>query len=392
MKRLVSVLLSLLLMMVTATSALADAELDWNRSCWSKTGQETTLYEPEGEWPNIVWHTVGSLPANTYVKRHTRDALDGHYKISYYSGGGPVYAYIQMKPYPLVNAYVYVDVVQTGFGIAVVQVNDLYLQDLPALRAYIKQHYPDCRLLEDSERDNLEWGPGDSLHLKDDDSQSSNEKPAGSNSSGNSQKSGNKKPSASSGSKTTKKQPVEQLTLAISIAAGDGHSAVTVKKLGVYQSIVKLGSEELTVPTNTLIYEATAMPENALAVIYARNTGEVKLRPQKATEGRVTKCKTGRVALVIETDGEWSKIWYDGNVGYVQNKYLQFIPMAETAIDAEIGNRTAPMHLQAHSDTMVVTRLEEGATVQILSLDDQWAEVAANGYHGYVQLKYLKSE
>ena len=388
MKRFALCLLTLLLIL-TAASALADAELDWNRSCWSKTGQETTLYEPEGEWPNIVWHTVGSLPANTYVKRHTRDALDGHYKISYYSGGGPVYAYIQMKPYPLVNAGVYVDVVQTGFGIAVVQVNDLYLNDLPALRAYIKKNFPDCRLLEDSERDNLEWGPGDSLHLKEESSQKQE--------SGNTSQSGNtqsstKKASSSSSSGSSQKKPAEKLTLDISIETEDGLAAVTVKKLGVYETVIRLNKKDMTVPTSSLRYESKIAPESALAVIWARNTGEVILRPGRETSGRVTKCKTGRVGLVIETDGEWTKLWYDGKIGFVQNKYLQFIPMAGEAAHGTIGNRVAPMHLQAHADTRVIKRLEKGTDVLILWQDAKWAEVAVNGWRGYVQLKYLKSE
>ena len=375
MKRFALCLLTLLLTL-TAASALADAELDWNRSCWSKTGQETTLYEPEGEWPNIVWHTVGSLPANTYVKRHSRDALDGHYKISYFSGGGPVYAYVQMKPYPLVNAGVYVDVVQTGFGIAVVQVNDLYLQDLPALRAYIRQNYPDCRLLEEDERDNLEWGPGDSLHLKEDSSQK--------------QESGTAAQTGSNQSST--KKPAENLTLDISIETEDGLSAVTVKKLGVYETVIRLNKKDVTVPTSSLRYESQIPPESALAIIWARNTGEVILRPERETNGRVTKCKTGRVALVIETDGEWTKLWYDSKVGFVQNKYLQFIPMAGEAVQGVIGNRVAPMHLQAHADTRVIKRLEKGTEVQILWQDAKWAEIAVNGWRGYVQLKYLKGE
>ena len=129
--------------------------------------------------------------------------------------------------------------------------------------------------------------------------------------------------------------------------------------------------------------------ENALAIIYAKNTGEVILRPQQETIGRVTKCKTGRVALVIDKGKSWSKLWYDGHVGYVQNKYLQFIPMAESADDGIVGDKTAPMHLGTHRDTRVVTRVKKGTAVKILWQGDTWAEVAVDGWRGYIQLKYL---
>ena len=192
-----------------------------------------------------------------------------------------------------------------------------------------------------------------------------------------------------SSNKSTKKKTPEKLTLDISIEAGDGLAAVTVKKLGVYESVIKLGKEESTVPTMQLRYETTADSENALAIICAKNTGEVILRPQQETTGRVTKCKTGRVALVIDKGRSWSKLWYDGHVGYVQNKYLQFIPMAESADDGIVGDKTAPMHLGTHRDTRVVTRVKKGTAVKILWQGDTWAEVAVDGWRGYIQLKYL---
>ncbi|MBQ7305332.1 MAG: hypothetical protein IJW85_03920, partial [Clostridia bacterium] len=94
---------------------------------------------------------------------------------------------------------------------------------------------------------------------------------------------------------------------------------------------------------------------------------------------RVTKCKTGRVALVIEKGKSWSKLWYDGHVGYVQNKYLQFIPMADAATDAAVGGKNAPMHLGTHRDTRVVKQVKKGTPIEKLWQGETWAEVAVDG-------------
>ena len=375
--RLLLVLLALLL----PVCASAMTETEWNRQCWSKTRQSLTVYQKETNEPDAVWQAVGSLPAGTYVKRSSRNDEVGHMCINYWQNGSVATGYVQASPHPLENAGAYVQVVQSGFGIAVMNVPEAYLGDTDALRAYIKKNSPDCRLLEEHEKDDLEWGPGDSLHLKEDGS---------SNSSSDTE---NKKPSTSTKNKTnnksTKKKTPEKLTLDISIETGDSLAAVTVKKLGVYESVIKLDKEESTVPTTQLRYETTADSENALAIICAKNTGEVILRPQQETTGRVTKCKTGRVALVIDKGKGWSKLWYDGHVGYVQNKYLQFIPMAESADDGIVGDKTAPMHLGTHRDTRVVTRVKKGTAVKILWQGDTWAEVAVDGWCGYIQLKYL---
>lgn len=375
MRKLTRVLVVLVVLLLpVCASAMTEAE--WNRSCWSKTRDSLTVYQREDAGAatatdlESTWRAVDSLPAGAYVKRNSRNDDIGHIYISYWKNGSVCGGYVKMSPHPLENAGVYVQVVQSGFGIAVTQVPEAYLDDKAALRAYIAKNYPDCRLLEDDEKDDLEWGPGDSLHLKGD---------------ANTQE---KKPSTSTAKKSTKKK-VEKMTLDISLAVEEETLPVTVKQLGVHESIVKLDGKETAVPTTQLRYETTAAGENALAIIYAKNTGEVILRPQQETTGRVTKCKTGRVALVIEKEKNWSKLWYDGHVGYVQNKYLQFIPMAESATDAAVGGKNAPMHLGTHRDTRVVKQVKKGTPIQKLWQSETWAEVAVDGYRGYIQLKYL---
>lgn len=371
-------LLVVLVALLLPVCASAMTETEWNRSCWSKTRNSLTVYQREdvGEATATdlepTWRAVDSLPAGAYVKRSSRNDDIGHIYISYWKNGSVNSGYVKMSPYPLESAGAYVKVVMDNGYIGVTEVPEAYLNDANALRKYIEEYRTDCRLLESGEQDQLVEGKNDSMYLPD----------AGSSSQGSTTK-----PTTSTTKKSTKK--VEKMTLDISLAVEGETLPVTVKQLGVHESIVKLEGKETTVPTTQLRYETTADSANALAIIYAKNTGEVILRPQQETTGRVTKCKTGRVALVIEKGKSWSKLWYDGHVGYVQNKYLQFIPMADAATDAAVGSQNAPMHLGTHRDTRVVKQVKKGTAIEKLWQGETWAEVAVDGYRGYIQLKYL---
>ncbi|MBQ8313958.1 MAG: hypothetical protein IJX84_12240 [Clostridia bacterium] len=398
MRRLMK-LLVVLAALLLPVCASAMTELEWNRKCHEKTTQSVTIYERETIYQEAtstdlgvtgqgaVWRAVGSLPAGAYVQHNSRYDDFGYTYIGYWKNGGVSYGYVKTKPFPLTSARVYVQIVTSSGYIAVTEVSDTYLDDLDALRAYIKKNNSGSRLLEEHEKDDLEWGPGDSLWLKQDSASSKDETSNGEQISQD-KKPSTTKPTTSTTKKSTKKK-VEKMTLDISLAVESETLPVTVKLLGVHESIVKVEGEETTVPTTQLRYETTADSENALAIIYAKNTGEVILRPQQETTGRVTKCKTGRVALVIEKGKSWSKLWYDGHVGYVQNKYLQFIPMAEAATDAAVGSKNAPMHLGTHRDTRVVKQVKKGSPIEKLWQGETWAEVAVDGYRGYIQLKYL---
>ncbi len=370
-------LLVVLVGVLLPVCASAMTETEWNRSCWSKTRNSLTVYQREETGAATAtdlepaWRAVDSLPAGAYVKRSSRNDDIGHIYISYWKNGSVNGGYVKMSSYPLEGAGAYVKVVMDNGYIGVTEVPEAYLDDADALRKYIKEYRTDCRLLESGEQDQLVEGKNDSMYLP-----------------GESSSTQSTKPTTSTTKKSTKKK-VEKMTLDISLAVEGETLPVTVKQLGVHESIVKLDGKETTVPTTQLRYETTAAGENALAIIYAKNTGEVILRPQQETTGRVTKCKTGRVALVIEKGKSWSKLWYDGHVGYVQNKYLQFIPMAEAATDAAVGGKNAPLHLGTHRDTRVVKQVKKGTPIEKLWQGETWAEVAVEGYRGYIQLKYL---
>lgn len=370
MKKIAFLLLLAALLLPACANAMT--EYEWNLRCAHKLNSNATLYVchvAEGEATrtdlhisaqNYVFTPVGNLPAGSYVQIDDL-GFDGKMGIKYFRSGSTHFAYVDKSL--VSNAFVTVRINQhENFAVP-----ELCYSDPGSWYAVLSEKFGiDKAILVVEAIQNGGYTEPE------------------------------KKPSTSTSNKTsnisTKKKTTENLTLDIGIETDDGLTNVTVKKLGVYESTIKLGEEERVVPTGQLVYEHEAAPEEALAVINAKNTGEVILRPQQETTGRVTKCKTGRVALVIEKGQSWSKLWYDGYVGYVQNKYLLHIPMAETAADAAVGDAAAPMHLGTHRDTRVVTRVKKGTAVKILWQGETWAEVAVDGWRGYIQLKYLKEE
>lgn len=370
--------------------AHAISEIEWNRSCWSKTGQAVTLYERDVIYPegvnsdsgsasyDVYWREIGSLPANSYVKVSSKGQGSGYMLVTYRrADGSTASAYIPMKPYPLVNASVYVQVVQSGFGIAVVKVNDTYPDDLPALRAYIKKNYPDCRLLEEDEKNSLEWGPGDSLHL-----------PEGYPESDSSSGSGSSSSSSSSASKPSSTRKV---------VARKDYTGPHIKQLGLLTAIIRENHENSEVPTSSLVLQSVE-PDHQLAVIHAPKTGKCTMREKPSKKSDMVKnCKAGRIAIVLEVGKEYTRILYNNAEGYVLTSCLKFYPTDTPILGAGVlsweGKATGRTKINVRSapekSAKKVGEWKTGTPVTVFSLSEGWYEIEYKGEHGYVMEQYL---
>lgn len=371
-----SLLLALILLLSTLPPALAMTEVEWNRSCRSKTRETTTIYEQiplqqeEGALQQYEYRPIGSLPANTYVKVHTRYDADGYRKISYWKGGDAVSCYVAKSPYPLTGATAYVQTVIDGYsGVCVTEVPEAYLDDKNALRKYIREKHPGVRLLEDSEKDSLEWGPGDSLHLPEN---------------------GNSSASSSSGSKKTVSAPRETVTVHYN------DNTVQLIHLGIANSTVLLNGEEKAVPTARLDFGSKAEKEKQTAVIHAPKSGTCTLRAKASDSGKMLKkCKAGTVVMVLETGSRWSKISYKDTVGYVLTGCLKWYD-AQTEGTGLLsyngratGSTTVNVRNAPSGDSAKIAEWPTGTEVEIFGLEKGWYEIEYKGIHGFVMEKYL---
>lgn len=361
------------------TSALAMTELEWNRTCWSKTWGVTPIYEritvQEADENNLMpqyeWREIGSLPANAYVNVHSRDDGSGYQKISFYKNGEGAYAYIKMSPYPLAKASEYVNIVEIGKSMVLVtEVPEAYLNDKAALSKYIREMRPGYRLLEDDESDNLVEGPGDSLHVP-------------GNGTG-------KQPSSSGSKKTASAQEA--------VIVRYESDAVELLSLGVAASTIRHNGEEKQVPTAQLEFGSTAGKDKQVAHIHAPKTGKCTLRQRASESSKMVKnCKAGRIVMVLESGSSWSKIIYNGATGYVKTACLKFHG-SDTALTGTgllsykgrtNGSTTINVRNAASGDSCKIAEWETGTEVSILGLQDGFYAIEYDGIYGFVQEKFL---
>ena len=391
-KRIAVLMLAVVLFLSAMPCALAMTEVEWNRSCFSKTGGTTTIYEQitilqedqsngtEFIWPQYEYRPIGSLPANTYVKVYTRGD-HGYQKISYLKGGSEIFCYIQLKPYPLVKAAEYVQCVQESNSmICVTEVAEAYLNDKDALRKYIRTAFPGYRLLEDHEKDNLVSGRGDSLFLSNSNSSNGNSNPPSSS-----------KPVASStGSKKTTSSPKE------TVAVRCGENTVQLVRLGVATSTVLLNGEEKNAPTTELDFGSKAEKNRQIAVIHAPKSGTCTLRAKASDSGKaLQKCKAGTVVMVLETGAQWSKISYKDTVGYVLTGCLKWYDAQTegTGLLSYNGRTTGSTTINVRNapsgDSAKIAEWPTGTEVEVFGLENGWYEIEYKGIHGFVMEKFL---
>jgi beta-N-acetylglucosaminidase/uncharacterized protein YraI len=113
----------------------------------------------------------------------------------------------------------------------------------------------------------------------------------------------------------------------------------------------------------------------------------------------VTRLNNGQSVSVLSKENGWAKISYNGKEGYVSLKFVQI----STNSDANNGNKgqvteergivnTSLLNVRQgpSTSTSVVTRLNNGQSVSVLSKENGWAKVRVNGVEGYVSLQFLK--
>ncbi len=315
-------------------SAKADALYDWNISCRSKTIVTTTVYSIADR--SIA---IATLPANTYVK--IGGGIEGWWVISYMRNNG-----------------------QTKVGM---------VHSDTIGPAVVVTH-----------RDPLTGQPVDVHELllgKD-------------NNTGNSSSSGsgNKNNSASAGKKT----PVKTETAPpVKLITGE---EVQVLRLGVAETVIQLGGEEKTVPTQELTFAEDVPQEKKIAVIHAPKTGKCTLRSKASDSGKALKsCKAGVIVSVLEEGGKYTKINYQGTVGYVLTSCLKFYDCTVETEGTGLlsyngktnGSTTINIRNAAKGDSAKIAEWDTGTEVTVFGLSDGWYEIEAKGIHGFVMEKFL---
>ena len=149
------------------------------------------------------------------------------------------------------------------------------------------------------------------------------------------------------------------------------------------------------------------------AYVVSANGKPVNMRKGAGNYSVITAVPYGAAVTVQNHDKKWDKITYGSKTGYMENKYLQLSKPANvpepteeptakpkfqpytTTISTPDG-KSVNVHYKPDKSTSNVHglgdngRLPDGATVKVLGLTGNWAEIEYDGKTGFVMQQYLK--
>ena len=124
------------------------------------------------------------------------------------------------------------------------------------------------------------------------------------------------------------------------------------------------------------------------------NTNGLNMRSGASTSYRVitTLNKGTKVEVISESNG-WSKIKYDGRLGYVYSIYLDDIKPSYTNTTTKTVN-TNSLNVRSGPSTSnsIVGKLSKGTKVSVISESNGWSKILYNNKECYVSSRYLDSK
>ncbi|MBR6029535.1 MAG: hypothetical protein IKP40_10645 [Clostridia bacterium] len=179
---------------------------------------------------------------------------------------------------------------------------------------------------------------------------------------------------------------------------GGGTELVELVNLGTASSLIFSQRGEQEIPTADLIWESNAPAGQRVAWIVS-NTGKANMRRQAGSEGRVIKqCAAGLMVAVTDLGEKYTGIICEGVQGYVLTAALGFPEnesLAAVAVTAFHGTTADTKHkinlrAKASSASRRLAQFGCGEQAEVLSTDEEWAEVVLLGWHGYIQNDFLE--
>ena len=101
--------------------------------------------------------------------------------------------------------------------------------------------------------------------------------------------------------------------------------------------------------------------------------------------------KGTKVEVLSESNG-WSKIKYDGRLGYVSSQYLDVESSSNVSTTKkEVTANSLNVRSGAGTNYGIIGSLNKGTKVDVISESNGWAKLNYNGKIGYVSSSYLKN-
>ena len=119
----------------------------------------------------------------------------------------------------------------------------------------------------------------------------------------------------------------------------------------------------------------------------------LRLRKDASIEaGVITTASKGDTVVVLEEKDGWYKVDYNTQVGYMSAGYVDVVTSVEQDLGwAKVTTAGDPLKLRdgAGTEYDVVTKMNNGASVQILGVKDGWYKITYNDKVGYASSDYI---
>ncbi len=161
---------------------------------------------------------------------------------------------------------------------------------------------------------------------------------------------------------------------------------------GWYKIKNSLGKEGWASSTYISKYGNTSNSET-ITTTQKQTTTSVNFRNGAGTSYRIiaTLSKGTKVEVISESSG-WTKVKYDGRLGYIASNYLEDIKInSNTSVTKEVSTDSLNVRSGPNTSYSVLGKLKKGTKVSVISENNGWSKINYNGKEAYVSSRYLSS-
>ena len=168
---------------------------------------------------------------------------------------------------------------------------------------------------------------------------------------------------------------------------------------GIVFSQVKSDGQVITVASSDLEWDTEAEAGKGIAYISAPNTGRSQvLRKPNGGSKTMGRLKTGKIVMVMTApSGKFIGIDYYGKIGYVLTATIAY-PNTKNGVQTGLvctkdgtttGKQTINLRMRTSRRSRKIAAIKVGTPVTVYGINKGWAEVDADGWHGYLMEEYI---
>lgn len=157
-----------------------------------------------------------------------------------------------------------------------------------------------------------------------------------------------------------------------------------------YGALTGYVNREYLVFESQAISGSGAIGEAAVTV----TSGTLNLRSDSNAQANVIgKIPNGVSVTLLEKNGDWAKVAYNGLTGYVMSQYLtasvkeeapQQAPAGSATVTLDNTSETLNLRLYPSGEAAILSKLRHGTVLEVLVKGEEWAQVRYDGMTGYV--------